>query len=102
MLVNFSEEVVHPSDPVTWALNMFAAYLSEADMQFRETSTGNNESTLLYFDQKDPASFEQFKHRIQSALPVHGSLALIDFCAGDGTVRNNADWAWQIYNKVFE
>ena len=102
MLVNFSGKIVHPVDPVPWALDMFAAYLSEADMQFRERSVEVNESTLLYFDQKDPASFEQFKHRIDSAQPVHGSLPLIDVCAGDGTVRNNADWAWQIYNTIFE
>lgn len=32
---------------------------------------------------------------------MHGSLPLIDFCAGDGTVRDNAGWAWQIYNTLF-
>ena len=102
ILVNFSGEIIQPSEPVPWALGMFARYLSEADMQFRELSAEVNVSTLLYFDQEDPASFEQFKHRILNTLPVHGSLPLIDFCGGDGTVRNNADWAWKIYNKIFE
>jgi hypothetical protein len=43
MLVNFSGKIVHPVDPVPWALDMFAAYLSEADMQFRERSVEVNE-----------------------------------------------------------
>jgi hypothetical protein len=102
MVFNFPVEIAHPSEPVSWALDMFAAYLSEADMQYREISSEHNDSTLLYFDQKDPLSFERFKFRMQNAQPVHGSLPLIDFCAGDGSVRNNADWAWQIYNTLFD
>ena len=98
---SFSGEIAHPSEPVPWALDMFCAYLSEADMQFRESSSGINDSKLSYFNQKDSSSFERFKLRIQTAQPVHGSLPLIDLCSGDGTVRNNADWAWQIYNTHF-
>jgi hypothetical protein len=101
VVFNFSGEIVLPSDPVSWALEMFDACLSEADMQYRELSSETNDSTLLYFDQEDPSSFDRFKHRIESAQPVHGSLPLIDFCAGDGSVRNNADWAWKIYNTHF-
>jgi hypothetical protein len=101
IVFNFPENIAHPSEPVPWALEMFAANLSEADMQFREQSSGIESPTLSYFNQKDPASFEQFKVRIQTAEPVHGSLPLIDFCAGDGTVRDNAGWAWQIYNSHF-
>ncbi len=26
---------------------------------------------------------------------------MIDYCAGDGTIRDNADWAWQVYNSQF-
>jgi hypothetical protein len=70
-------------------------------MQFREPSSGVDGSTLSYFDQKDPSSFERFRLRIQNAQPVHGSLALIDYCAGDGTLRDNADWAWQVYETLF-
>jgi len=72
---------------------MFAASLAEADMQFREPCSGGDGSKLLYFDQQDPASYERFRDRIENAQPVHGGLALIDYCVGDGTVRDNADWA---------
>ena len=100
-VLNFPEGVTHPSDPVSWALEMFATNLPEADMQSRETPSGKEDSKLTYFDQKDPSSFERFKQRIQNAQPVHGSLPLIDYCAGDGTVRDNADWARQVYEKQF-
>lgn len=95
------DTLTHPRDPVPWALDMFAANLPEADMQSREPGSGAQSSKLTYFDQKDPASFERFRHRIQNALPVHGSLALIDCCAGDATVRAGADWAWQVFDRHF-
>lgn len=98
---NFPDDIKHPEASVDWSLNMFAENLTEADMQFREASSTESSPPLSYFDQKDPASFSKFKHRIQSAEPVHGSLPLIDFCAGDGTVRNNASWAWQTYDSHF-
>ncbi|GAA0858681.1 JmjC domain-containing protein [Aliiglaciecola litoralis] len=98
---NFPNDIALPTDPITWALDMFAANLSDADMQYRDPTSGGAESPLLYFNQADINSFEKFRQRIHSAQPVHGSLPLIDFCAGDGTVRNNADWAWQIYNAHF-
>jgi hypothetical protein len=62
MVFDFPGKITHPSDPVPWALEMFAASLSEADMQFREPSSGSDGdgSTLSYFYQKDPASFERF------------------------------------------
>lgn len=105
-VLNLPVQNAYPCEPVPWALEMFFTCLSEADMQFRELSSGGSDSTLLYFDQKDPSSFDRFKHRIECAQPVHGSLPLIDYCAcagtGDGSVRNNADWAWQIYNTHFE
>lgn len=94
-------QLTHPPDPVAWALDMFAASLREADMQSREPVDGKKPSKLTYFDQKDPASFERFRHRIQNLLPVHGSLALIDYCAGEATVRDDADWAWQVYDRHF-
>ena len=94
-------ELTHPPDPVAWALDMFAASLPEADMQAREPVEGKQRTKLTYFDQDDPASFERFRHRIQNALPVHGSLALIDYCAGEATVRDHADWAWQVYDRHF-
>ena len=43
VVFNFSGEIVLPSDPVSWALEMFDACLSEADMQFRERSVEVNE-----------------------------------------------------------
>jgi hypothetical protein len=101
MVFNFSDELEYPSNPVPWALEMFSTYLSESDMQFRDLSPKIDDAKLSYFDQKDPLSFEQFKLRIQTAQPTHGSLPLIDLSAGDGSVRNKADWAWQIYNTHF-
>jgi hypothetical protein len=101
MVFDFPGEIPYPSDPVPWALEMFGASLLEADMQSRESRSGNNDSKTIYFDQKDPASFERFRLGIQNGKPVHGGLALIDFCAGDGTVRDNANWAWQVYDTQF-
>jgi hypothetical protein len=101
VVFDFPGDPGYPSDPVPWALEMFAASLSEADMQFREPASGVDGAKLSYFDQKDPSSFERFRLRIQHAQPVHGSLALIDYCGGDGTLRDNADWAWQIYEAHF-
>lgn len=101
MVFDFPGEVNHPSDPVPWALDMFADSVIEADMQCSESGAGKNNSKIIYFDQNDPESFERFSLRIQNAQPVHGSLALIDFCAGDGTVRDNANWAWQVYDTQF-
>lgn len=100
-VLDFPEAFEHPPDPVPWALGLFAANLSEADMQLRESDAGGPDSLLTFFNQKDPESFERFKHRIEYALPVHGSLALIDFCSGEATLRDNADWTWQVFEKHF-
>jgi hypothetical protein len=80
---------------------MFADSLFEADMQSREPSSEKADSKIAFFDQKDPASFERFKLGIETGKPVHGGLALIDFCAGDGTVRENADWVQKVYDTQF-
>jgi hypothetical protein len=53
-VLDFPEGVTHPSDPVSWALEMFATNLPEADMQSRESPSGKQDSKLTYFDQKDP------------------------------------------------
>ena len=98
---DFPPGISHPSDPVAWALNMFATNLPEADMQSRASSSEKQESKLTYFNQKDPASFSRFRERIQNTQPVHGSLPLIDTCSGDGTVRDNADWAQQVFEEQF-
>ena len=100
MVLAFPDETPVPADPIPWALEMFAASLFEADMQSRPGSE-NRDTEIIYFDQKDPASLERFRAGIENAEPIHGSLALIDICAGDGTVRDNADWAWQVYNAQF-
>lgn len=94
-------ELVQPPDPVEWALDMFAASLPEADMQSKDVGAGKQLAKPSYFDQQDPASFERFKHRILNALPVHGSLAVIDYCAGESVVRDGADWAWQFCREHF-
>ena len=98
---DFPGEIAHPADPVSWALDMFAASVTQADMQVWEPSSEGRDSKLSFFDQKDPGCFEQFKNRIQNMQPVHGSLALIDYCSGDGTVRDDADWAWQVFEAYF-
>jgi hypothetical protein len=100
-LFDFPADISLPSDLVPWALDMFAANLIQADMQIREPRSGKQGSEITYFDQQDPASIERFRLGIQNAQPVHGSLALIDYCAGEGVVRDNADWAWQVYNTQF-
>ena len=100
-VLDFPGEIPHPSDPVPWALDMFAASFIEADMQSRQPRSRKKGSKVTFFDQKDPESLERFRLGIENAEPVHGALALIDFCAGDGTVRDNADWAWQVYNTQF-
>ena len=101
MVFDFPEAVKHPPDPVPWALELFAANLPEADMQSRKQSSGKQGAKLTFFNQKDPASFERFKLRIQKSQPVHGRLALIDYCAGQATLRENADWAWQVFDQQF-
>lgn len=80
---------------------MFAANLSEADMQSRERGSGAQASKLTFFNQKDPASFDRFSQRIQNGLPVHGSLAVVDYCAGEAVLRENADWVWQVFDSLF-
>jgi hypothetical protein len=100
-IIDFPVNLILPPDPVPWALDMFAVNLPQADMQSMEPGAGKQDSKVAYFDQKDPATFERFRLRIQNAQPVHGSLALIDYCAGAGAVRDNADWAWRVYNEQF-
>ena len=100
-VMDYPGEIAHPSELVPWALEMFADSLLEADMQSSESNSKKHNSKVTYFDQKDPASSERFKHRIENAQPVHGGLALIDYCTGDGTLRDKADWAWQVYEKQF-
>jgi hypothetical protein len=98
-VLDFPNNLTHPSDPVGWALGMFAANLPQADMQSMEADPGQPAAQLTYFDQNDPASFERFRRRIENGRPVHGSLALIDYCGGYGAVREDADWAWQVYGE---
>jgi hypothetical protein len=100
-VLDFPGDLAHPPDPVAWALDLFAANITQADMQSMEPGPGNQDPKLTYFDQRDPASFERFRLRIQNAQPVHGSLVLVDYCSGRGTVRDDADWAWQVFNDQF-
>ncbi len=100
-VIDFPENLAHPPDPVAWALELFAANLPQADMQSMEAGPGDPSAKLTYFDQNDPASFERFRLRIERNQPVHGSLALLDYCGGHGAVRDNADWAWQVYSEQF-
>ena len=56
-VLNFPEGVTHPSDPISWALEMFATNLPVADMQSRESRSGKQDSKLTYFDQKRSCKF---------------------------------------------
>jgi hypothetical protein len=94
---DFPGQLDHPPEPVSWALDLFAASPGEADMQSSEPVSDGQQAKTSYFDQHDPDTFERFKRRIESTRPVHGSLALIDYCAGDGIVRDHADWAWNVF-----
>jgi hypothetical protein len=100
-LLQFPEGIEHPSDPVDWAMGLYANGVAEADMQIMRSSSGDEELEISFFDQKDPASFERFKTALQSGQPVHGSLALIDYCDNDGMLRNGANWAWDVFNAQF-
>jgi hypothetical protein len=99
-ILPFPDGLGPPPDPLAWALDLFAANLVQADMQRMESGPGED-LRIAYFDQNDPASFELFSQRLRHAQPVHGSLALIDWCAGYGTVRDNADWAAEVFGGQF-
>ena len=66
-VLDFPDNSAHPSDPVPWALELFAANVLQADMQSMEPGSGQQDSKVTYFDQNDPASFERFRLRIQDA-----------------------------------
>lgn len=101
VVFEFPGEIPHPANPVPWALDMFTASFVEADIQSRKPSSRKQDSEVIFFDLKDPASVERFRQGIENGEPVHGNLALIDYCEGYGTVRDNADWAWNVYNTQF-
>ena len=100
-LLAFPEGIEHPSDPIAWAMKLYANGVAEADMQFTKSSTGGEEAEIAFFDQEDPETFERFKTALENGQPVHGSLALIDYCANDGMLRNGAAWAWDVFNAHF-
>lgn len=101
-VLDFPEAIKPPPDPLTWALDLFKAAVVEADMQSMETGADNNsEQQISYFDQQDPATFERFRSAILEGLAVHGSLELIDYRDDGGTLRDNADWSWQLFCDHF-
>jgi hypothetical protein len=92
-----------PSDPVSWALEMFEADVVSADMQSMEQDLENGSNQKIsFFDQNDPECFKKFSSGIQQGLPVHGSLELIDYRDDGGALRKNAEWAWQVFNDQFK
>jgi hypothetical protein len=98
-VVNFPSTITLPSSPVDWALKMFESGAIEAALQI--SSPNINDGTVTHLDETDPASLQQFISRTQNGQPVHGSLKLIDFCAEDGTMRDNSDWAWDVFSTEF-
>ena len=101
-VLDFPATITPPSDPLSWALDLFKAAVTEADMQSMETSTeSDSEQQISYFDQQDPATFQRFRSAILESRAVHGSLELIDYRDDGGTLRDNADWSWQIFCDYF-
>ena len=72
---DFPGDLAHPPDPVAWALDLFAANITQADMQSMEPGPGHQGPKLTYFDQRDPASFERFGLRIQNASRCTAALS---------------------------
>ncbi len=97
--LDFSAGVSLPQDPVAWGLEMMRANQPEAAMQLRETP---DSPEVTYLDEKDPSSLYVFQQRIEAGEPVHGRLALVDICSGEGSLRENADWAWEMFNNEFK
>jgi hypothetical protein len=92
-----------PSDPVSWALEMLEADVVSADMQCMEQDPDNDSiQKISFFDQNDPECFNRFSSGIHQGLPVHGNLELIDYRDDGGTLRKNAEWAWQVFNDEFK
>ena len=101
-VLDFPAAIKPPPEPLTWALDLFKAAVVEADMQSLENGTqSDSEQRISYFDQQDPATFERFRSAILGGLAVHGSLELIDYRDDGGTVRDNADWSWQLFCDHF-
>ena len=85
------EGIPVPSDPVSWALEMFEADVVSADMQCMEQDPENESNQKIsFFDQNDPECFNRFSTGIYQGLPVHGSLELIDYRDDGGALRKNA------------
>jgi len=102
-VLDFPERIKPPPDPLTWALDLFKAAVVEADMQSIETGTeSDQEQQISYFDQQDPATYQRFRKGILEGRAVHGSLELIDYRDDGGTLRDNADWSWQIFCDHFQ
>ncbi len=94
-----SETIAFPPAPLDWGLTMMSRSHTEAAMQMSAVA-GSEEVT--YLDAANPESIKTFRDRITSGMPVHGRLALIDFCSGEGTLRDDADWAWDAFQDKFK
>ena len=92
-----SDAISFPADPLDWGLSIMASNRSEAAMQMSPRAGGD----VIYLPAEESQSLETFRERILEGLPVHGRLALIDFCSGEGTLRDDADWAWQAFHGEF-
>lgn len=96
----FSADIQPPGDPVSWGLDIFRANPAESAIQVTETDARGEQHTQ-YIDEQNPANIERFANGITGGQAVHGRIALVDFCAGEGSVRDSADWAWEAFNAHF-
>ena len=79
-----SIEGIHlPDDPVSWGLKIFRANPAESALQFTEVDARGEQHTQ-YVDEKDPANMDRFAEGITDGMPVHGRIAVVDFCADKG------------------
>ncbi|MEE4659206.1 MAG: cupin domain-containing protein [Halieaceae bacterium] len=92
-----SEAIAFPEDALEWGLAMMARNGSEAAMQMSPAPGAD----VIHLPAEDAGRLQTFRERILEGLPVHGRLALIDFCSGEGTLRDQADWAWQAFHTEF-
>ena len=92
-----SEAIAFPEDALAWGLEMMARNGSEAALQMSPAPGAD----VIHLPVEDARRLQIFRERILEGLPVHGRLALIDFCSGEGTLRDQADWAWQAFHAEF-
>jgi len=92
------------SDPVAWSLELIVRNAAQARLQIRERATaiaGEAAGTTTHLDPMDQATLARFARGIVAEEPMHGSLDLLQYGSDGGTVRDGADWVWNIARDNF-